>query len=76
MKYETATNFVVLTPNSNADVPGGFCEGLEVLTDGDLSFTALGGGNSGTIAVTAGKTFPVKVKRILAATTASVAGYY
>jgi hypothetical protein len=50
--------------------------GLLVTVGGNLNFTARGGGNSGTFAVTAGQVIPVEISIVGTATTATVLALY
>lgn len=74
-RSDPAQNVAQVAPGASP-LPGGVCRALLVLTDGNLSFTARGGGNSGTFAVTAGRVIPVEISHVLAATTASVLALY
>jgi hypothetical protein len=68
---ELARNVEAVTPGATP-LSGGPAMGLLVTSDGNLSFTAKGGGNSGTFAVTAGTIIPIIVTHVLGATTAGV----
>jgi hypothetical protein len=70
-----ARNVAAVTPGASP-LPNGPAMGLLVTTAGNLAFTARGGGNSGTFAVTAGQVIPVEVSHVLAATTAGVLALY
>ena len=71
MENELFRNVRQVTPGANP-LTGGVAYGLLCLTAGNLSFTARGGGNSGTFAVTAGQIIPGEISHVLAATTATV----
>jgi hypothetical protein len=66
-----ARNVAPITPSSSP-LASGTAMGLLVVAAGNLSFTARGGGNSGTFAVAAGQVIPVEVSHVLPATTATV----
>jgi hypothetical protein len=74
-KSDPAQNVAVVTPGASP-LAQGTCKALYITSAGDLSFTARGGGASGTIAVTAGQVIPVEVSHVLAATTAGVLALY
>lgn len=75
VRSDPADNVAVVTPGAS-ELAGGPCRGLLITSDGDLAFTAHGGGNSGTFAVTAGQVIPVRCTHVLAATTAGVLALY
>lgn len=75
MDNDLARNVAVVTPSANP-LPQGTSQGLLILAAGNLNFTARGGGNSGTFAVTAGQVIPVEVAIVGTATTATVLALY
>ncbi|HEY0149869.1 MAG TPA: hypothetical protein VGB70_12810 [Allosphingosinicella sp.] len=71
-----AENIAPVVPDNDVDLPDGPCNGLLVTAAGNLSLVAAGGGASGTFAVAAGQLVPVRVARVLAATTAALLALY
>lgn len=71
-----AANVAAVTPDDDADLPGGVCDSLYVTAAGDLEFIAKEGGDSDLFAVTAGQLIPVQVARVLETTTATVLALY
>lgn len=69
-----ARKVAAVTPSATALDPA--CDALLITTAGNLAFTAVDGGNSGTFAVTAGQVIPVSCSHVLAATTAVVLALY
>jgi hypothetical protein len=72
---DPARNVLAVTPGASP-LTNGPCKALFITSAGDLAFTARGGANSGTFAVTAGQVIPVQVTHVLAATTAGVLALY
>ena len=57
---------VAITPNDNADVPGGSCRGFEVTVDGDVAVVMADGSIGVLPARTAGVQYPYQITRVLA----------
>lgn len=72
----TANNVAAVTPDDDADLPGGICIALEVLEDGDLQYVTRGGSTSAVHAVVAGRYVLAQVARVLETTTATVQALY
>jgi hypothetical protein len=71
-----AKSQVLVTP-ANADLPGGVCKAIEVITAGDVVTIAEADSVAVTrLSVAAGTIIPVRIKQVRTGTTASVVAYY
>ena len=69
--------FADVTPSDSSDLPGGPCRAIMVVADGDLEFRgAEEESGSHTIPVVAGQMWPIRVRRVLDGTTATVLAVY
>lgn len=73
-----ARSIRAVTPEDDEDLPDGTCKALFVLESGDLEIIAENDADNEevTIAVTAGWLVPVRVRRVMEATTATVLALY
>jgi hypothetical protein len=66
----------VVTPNDAADLPGGVAKALWVVADGDLVAIAELDESAETVPVAAGMIVPVRIRRVMEATDATVVAVY
>lgn len=66
-----------VTPDDDVDLPDGACRALLVTAAGDVEFRAAGNtSGSVTVALEAGDILPIRVRRVLEDTTATVVAIY
>lgn len=65
-----------VSANDAADLPGGIAKALWITGDGDLTVIAADDDHPNTLPVLAGQLFPVRVRRVLEASTATVVALY
>lgn len=73
-----ARSIRAVTPDDDADLPDGVCKSIYVLTDGNLELVAERDDvdDAVTVPVTAGMIVPVRARRVMEDTTATVLALY
>lgn len=69
---DPADDAYVVTPDDDNDLPSGSTRGLWVAATGDVSFVTVGGTEVALTEVAANTYIPVRARRVLEATTATV----